>query len=393
MVVGDGCTKVLGARAVWVGGCCCAGPRRIHTRFTAPSSSPPLLTCPSLPVLQGKRVGDVVNRIHVAVPKARDGLARPPVIPPGVAEARARRAAGEKRRTEKDLQVGAALSPECGQGAGGGLGLRAPRAAGGFGAAERHPPSALHRTPPPTPSSLPHPPTPYPPAGGAGRGGRVQRRPAQDLRPQGGYWQGSAVMSKERAGHKNSALRPAALRCDLAARPGLTTPAAFTAPPCLVPQDPAWRYDIMPEIIDGKNVSAAQRSTGLAMGGGGLCVRGPAGSGEPPLGCPQPRLCLPSPQRPSLCSTPHLTAGAGLCGSRHLLAATPTPPPTCCPPGAGLRGPRHRSAVVLADEPCLPLPANLVLHRCWTLWTPTSTRGWRRWSARRRRWRPPPRRR
>ncbi|KAL4439792.1 hypothetical protein ABPG75_002793 [Micractinium tetrahymenae] len=54
--------------------------------------------------LKGKRVGDVVNRIHVAMPKARDNMSRPPVIPPGVAEARARREAGEKRKTEKDLQ-------------------------------------------------------------------------------------------------------------------------------------------------------------------------------------------------------------------------------------------------------------------------------------------------
>ena len=48
---------------------------------------------------------DVVNRIHVAVPKPRDNASRPPVIPPGVAAARARRDAGENRRTEKDLQV------------------------------------------------------------------------------------------------------------------------------------------------------------------------------------------------------------------------------------------------------------------------------------------------
>lgn len=63
---------------------------------------------------QGKRVADVVNRIHVAVPKARDGLDRPPVIPPGVAEARARRDAGEKLRiTEKDLQVRPSFSVGC----------------------------------------------------------------------------------------------------------------------------------------------------------------------------------------------------------------------------------------------------------------------------------------
>lgn len=40
-------------------------------------------------------------------PKPRDGItpgSRPPVIPAGVAEARARRAAGEKKKTERDLQ-------------------------------------------------------------------------------------------------------------------------------------------------------------------------------------------------------------------------------------------------------------------------------------------------
>ncbi len=54
----------------------------------------------------GKRIGDVLNRMHVAVPKPRAGAAkpRPPVIPAGVAEARARRDAGEKKRTEKDMQ-------------------------------------------------------------------------------------------------------------------------------------------------------------------------------------------------------------------------------------------------------------------------------------------------
>lgn len=42
--------------------------------------------------------------MHVAMPKVRDAVVRPPVIPAGVAEARARRDAGERRRTEKDLQ-------------------------------------------------------------------------------------------------------------------------------------------------------------------------------------------------------------------------------------------------------------------------------------------------
>lgn len=54
----------------------------------------------------GRRIGDVLNRMHVALPKPRAGAGRPrpPVIPPGVAEARARRDAGERRRTEKEAQ-------------------------------------------------------------------------------------------------------------------------------------------------------------------------------------------------------------------------------------------------------------------------------------------------
>ena len=54
--------------------------------------------------LKSKRVTDVADRLHVAVPKQRDTVSRPPVIPPGVEEARARREAGERRKTEKDLQ-------------------------------------------------------------------------------------------------------------------------------------------------------------------------------------------------------------------------------------------------------------------------------------------------
>ena len=55
----------------------------------------------------GKRIGDVLNRIHIAMPKQRAGerlAARPPVIPAGVIEARKRREVGEKRKTEKQLQ-------------------------------------------------------------------------------------------------------------------------------------------------------------------------------------------------------------------------------------------------------------------------------------------------
>ena len=47
--------------------------------------------------------------MHVAQPQARDGVSRPPVIPPGVAQARAARDAGYKPPTEKDLQVSTCL--------------------------------------------------------------------------------------------------------------------------------------------------------------------------------------------------------------------------------------------------------------------------------------------
>lgn len=54
----------------------------------------------------GKRIGDVLNRMHVAMPKPRagGGKARLPVIPPGVAEARSARDAGARKRTERDAQ-------------------------------------------------------------------------------------------------------------------------------------------------------------------------------------------------------------------------------------------------------------------------------------------------
>lgn len=48
---------------------------------------------------------DVVNRMHVAIPQPRDHMARPAVIPAGVAQARAARDGGFKSSTEKDLQV------------------------------------------------------------------------------------------------------------------------------------------------------------------------------------------------------------------------------------------------------------------------------------------------
>jgi hypothetical protein len=63
--------------------------------------------------VSGKRISDVLNRMHVALPKPRAGAAaaaaagggRPPVIPPSVlAKRAAAAAAAEKRKTEKDLQ-------------------------------------------------------------------------------------------------------------------------------------------------------------------------------------------------------------------------------------------------------------------------------------------------
>lgn len=57
--------------------------------------------------VSGKRITDVLNRMHVAVPKARDSQTRPPVIPPSVLAAREAAAVGkqqQKRKTEKELQ-------------------------------------------------------------------------------------------------------------------------------------------------------------------------------------------------------------------------------------------------------------------------------------------------
>eukprot|EP00775_Hariotina_reticulata_P009918 gene9918-10075_t len=57
--------------------------------------------------VSGKRIGDVLNKMHVALPKARDAVSRPPVIPASVAAARFAAAAGAakpKRKTEKELQ-------------------------------------------------------------------------------------------------------------------------------------------------------------------------------------------------------------------------------------------------------------------------------------------------
>ncbi len=66
--------------------------------------------------LAGKRIGDVLNRMHVAIPKATGAASvRPPVIPASVVTARAAAAANKQqpvvgaakltgRKTEKQLQ-------------------------------------------------------------------------------------------------------------------------------------------------------------------------------------------------------------------------------------------------------------------------------------------------
>lgn len=56
--------------------------------------------------MKSKKINDCLNRIHVAVPKVRDHIDRPPVIPQGVLDARAAesKAAENKRKLEKDLE-------------------------------------------------------------------------------------------------------------------------------------------------------------------------------------------------------------------------------------------------------------------------------------------------
>ena len=54
--------------------------------------------------LASRRAGEVMNRLHVATPVPRDNKARPAYVPPTLEASRARKAAGEKIITEKDLQ-------------------------------------------------------------------------------------------------------------------------------------------------------------------------------------------------------------------------------------------------------------------------------------------------
>lgn len=106
--------------------------------------------------LKSRRVDDVVGRIHVAMPRQRDARARPAVIPAGVAEARARRDAGERRRTERDLQE---------EHGGAGVYTQGARAAPVRGAPENAAPPPPPLLPPamPSPSHPLAPPPPPPP--------------------------------------------------------------------------------------------------------------------------------------------------------------------------------------------------------------------------------------
>lgn len=54
--------------------------------------------------LRGKKASTILNRVHVATPKRRDGVNRPPVIPQGVVKSRASESPRSIRRTEKDLE-------------------------------------------------------------------------------------------------------------------------------------------------------------------------------------------------------------------------------------------------------------------------------------------------
>ena len=61
---------------------------------------------------QGKRVNEMANRMHVAMPKPRDHAVRTTHIPASVLAARAQQEAGiraEPRKTEKQLEVGSSV--------------------------------------------------------------------------------------------------------------------------------------------------------------------------------------------------------------------------------------------------------------------------------------------
>ncbi|XP_044744495.1 nucleolar GTP-binding protein 1 [Coccinella septempunctata] len=55
--------------------------------------------------MKTKKVDGILNRLHVAFPKTRDGIDRPPVIPPSVIAKKQGKAEIRKRKLERDLEV------------------------------------------------------------------------------------------------------------------------------------------------------------------------------------------------------------------------------------------------------------------------------------------------
>lgn len=55
--------------------------------------------------MKSKKVDTILNRLHVAMPKPRDGVERPPCVPQKALEKRVAKAPKEKKRTERDLEV------------------------------------------------------------------------------------------------------------------------------------------------------------------------------------------------------------------------------------------------------------------------------------------------
>lgn len=55
--------------------------------------------------LKGKKIPDILNRIHLATPKVRDDKDRPPFIPPGAKVTKADRAAAVKKRLLRDIEL------------------------------------------------------------------------------------------------------------------------------------------------------------------------------------------------------------------------------------------------------------------------------------------------
>ena len=55
--------------------------------------------------LKGKKIPEVLNRIHLAMPKSRDNISRPPFIPHGAKVTKVDRENAPKKRTERDVEL------------------------------------------------------------------------------------------------------------------------------------------------------------------------------------------------------------------------------------------------------------------------------------------------